>query len=71
MELFTKIMPVWQRYICTGYRISTEYYSGLDMDLVSIDQRNKFLGDLCRDTLYLIIRDIENKNLEIKFIDLL
>ena len=70
MKLFTKIMPVWQRYVYIGYRISSKYYSILEMDLVGTGQGKKFSVSLCRDTSCLIIRDIEKKNLGIKFIDL-
>ena len=64
-------MPRWQRYICTGYGISLDYYSGFKNYLVGTGQGNKFLGNLCRDTSYLIIRDIKKRNLGIQFNNLL
>ena len=56
-------------YIYTGYRISNIYYGSNDKYLVRIGEVNKFLGNLCRDTLCLIIRDIEKRNLGIIFKD--
>ena len=65
-----KLILRWQRYIFTGYGISSDYYGGFENYLVGTSQGNKFLGDLCRDTSCLIIRDIEKRNLGIQFDDL-
>ena len=49
------------------YKISLDYYGGFDNYLVGTGQGNKFSGNLCRGIYYLIIRDIEKRNLEIQF----
>ena len=67
MMMFTKILLVWKRYICTGYGISEMYYGGVGSKLSGTGQGNKFSGELCRDTSCLIIKQIENQNLGIMF----
>ena len=63
--MFTKMMPVWKQYICTGYRISSNQYGEIDLNLAGTGQSNKFSGNLCRDTSSLIIKQIEDQNLGI------
>ena len=58
MKLFAKIMPRFKYYISTEYEISEQYYSGEENELAGIGQRNKFLGDMYRDILYIIIKQI-------------
>jgi len=39
-----------------GYRISSNWYGGIDLNLAGTGQGNKFSSDLCRDTSSLIIK---------------
>ena len=66
MLLFTRIITVWKRCNCTGYRISTNSYGKLDNNMAGTGQGNKFSGDSCRDNSCLIIKHVENKNLGTK-----
>ena len=66
--MFAKILLIWQRYICTGYRISTRWYRGTSTKLVGTGQGNKFSGEFCRDISYLIIKQIKELNLGFKFV---
>ena len=67
MCLFTKIMPEFEHYINTGYGISHISYGGKENQLAGTGQGNKFSGDMCRDISCLIIKQIENQGLGIKF----
>lgn len=67
MLLFMKIMPIFNHYVCTGFRISNTPYGGRQEQLAGTGQGNKFSRDMCRDVSCLIIKEIENRNLGIKF----
>ena len=67
MILFTKIMPIFNHYMCTGFGISNAPYGGRQEQLAGTGQGNKFSVDMCRDVSCLIIKEIENGNLGIKF----
>ena len=67
MLIFTKILPIQQQYICTGYRISEKWYGGVSAKLVGTGQGNNFSGELCKDTSCLIIKQIENLSIEFEF----
>jgi len=67
MKLFTKIMPEFEHHINTGYGISLTSYGGRENQLAGTGQGNKFSGDMCRDISCLIIKQIENQGLGIKF----
>ena len=60
-------MPRWKHYVSTAFGISEEYYGGEENTLVGTGQGNKFSGDVCRDTSYLIIKVLEKRGLGIKF----
>ena len=47
----------------TGYRISQNYYGGKINKIAGIGQDNKFSSNMWHDTLYLIIKPIENKGI--------
>jgi len=36
IELFTKVMSKWERYICTAYKISEKYYREKEKHLIEI-----------------------------------
>jgi len=63
MKLIIKVMPNLKHFISTEYKISNEYYKGEEMKLAGTGQGNKFSRDIYRDISYLIIRQIELKNL--------
>ena len=56
---------MFKHYVCINYRISEKFYGGQLELLAGIGQGNVFSGNICRDTLYLIIKDLENKQLGI------
>ena len=70
IKLYTKIMPNFEYYVSTGYRVSNTFYGG-SKELAGTGQENKFSGNMCRDISYLIIRQLEIKNLGICFISLI
>ena len=53
-------------YLSTTFGISKNYYGGESNQLAGIGQENRFLGDVYRGTLYLIIKEIEQKELGMK-----
>ena len=67
IKLISKAIPKWRHQICTGFGISDFYYGGEDNPLAGTGQGNRFLGDVCRDSSCLIIRDIERMNIGMKF----
>ena len=67
MFLFTKIIPVFNYYINTGFGLLSEYYRGRDNLLASTEQGNKFSGNMHRDVSYLIIKQLEKEKLGIIF----
>ena len=56
MKLIAKVIPNWRHYVQTGFGISESYYRGENNRLAGIGQGNRFLGDICCDTSYLIIK---------------
>jgi len=68
MILFTKIMSYFKHFVKTGYGILNDWYGGRTNNLAGTGQGNKFLGNMCRDISYLIIKQLENSNLGINFI---
>jgi len=68
VKLFSKVIPNWRHYICTGYGISKTYYRGECDKLAGTGQGNRFSGDVCRDTSCLILKMIENKQLGMNFV---
>jgi len=60
-------MPVFQHYVCTGFGISERAYKGEKQQIAGTGQRNKILGDMCRDISCLIIRELEKRMLGVKF----
>jgi hypothetical protein len=67
MNLFTKIMPVFQHYVCTGFGMSERAYGEEKQQMAGTGEGNKFLGDICRDISYLIIRELKKRMLGVKF----
>ena len=53
-------------YLSTAFGISENYYRGECDQLAGIGQGNCFLGDVYRDTSYLIIKEIERQELGMK-----
>ena len=62
MKLFIKIIIRFYYHTSTGYRVSTQYYGVNFQELVEIGQKSKFLDNVSRDTLFLIIFQIEKEN---------
>ena len=67
IKLITKIIPNWQHYARTGFGISNAYYSGEYDRLAGTGQGNRFSSNVCRDTLCLIIKCVETKDLGMNF----
>jgi len=65
IKLFTKVLPRFKRYICTGYRISSRYYGRPTDPTGRMGQSMKLSGDTCRDKSYFIIKNIENEDLRV------
>ena len=65
--MISKVIPLWRHYIRTGFGISNLYYGGELDPLAGTGQGNRFLGDVCRDTSCLILKEIENNNLGMNF----
>ena len=63
IKLIMKIIPNWRHYIRTGFGISNAYYGGEYDRLAGTGQENRFSGDVCRDTLCLIIKCVKTKDL--------
>ena len=65
IKLFMKMIPVMEDHICIGYRISKEWYRGINKRMAGTGQRNVILGNICRDTLYIIFKAIKNNKVGI------
>ena len=66
IQLFTKLLPVFEHHLCTAYEICNQYYRGSNNKHVGTGQGNHFSGDICQDKLRLIIRVPEKQELGIK-----
>ena len=55
MKLYTKIMPNFEYYVSTRYRVSNTFYRG-SKELARTGQENKFSGNMYMDISSLIIR---------------
>ena len=64
MNLITKVIPNWDHYLSTAFRISLEYYEGEENRLARTGQSNRFSGNVCQDTLCLIMKLIEKEKVE-------
>ena len=53
-------------YLSTAFGISENYYGGESNQLAGTEQGNRFSKDVRRDTLCLIIKEIEWKKLGMK-----
>ena len=60
MTLHTKRMPKFRRFASTRYRISEEYYGSEIKMLAGTGKGNKFSGNMRRDVLCVIIKELEN-----------
>jgi len=60
-KLIAKIIPAFKHHVCIGYGISKASYGSNEDHYGSTGQGNVFLGNVCRDISYLIIRDSEKK----------
>ena len=69
MKLYTKLIPNFRHYVSTAFGVSTNFYRGEDENLAGTGQGNKFSGDMCRDVSCLIIKQLEEKHLEVKYVD--
>ena len=65
MKLYTKIMLKFKHYVSTTYGVSSNYYGGENESLARTGQDNKFSGNMCRDISCLIIKQIEEQQLEV------
>ena len=63
VKLITKVLPVLQHYVYTGFGISKMYYRDVKNIMGRTDQGNCFLGDNSRDTSCFIIRRLEVEEL--------
>ena len=63
MKLFTKVISVMDHYVHAGYKRSKIHCGGHEELLAGTGQGNRFSGDMCRDILCLIIKQIERKSL--------
>ena len=68
MKMLTKLMPRWKHYVSTAHGVSKECYGGNENELAGTGQRNKFSGDVCRDTSCMIIKVLEKGYLIIRLI---
>ena len=50
-----------QHFICTSFRISSESYGRNNKIQAGIGQGNVVLVNICQDSSYLIIKDIEKE----------
>ena len=50
-----------QHFVYTSFGISSESYRGHDKILAGTGQRNIVLVNMCQDSSYLIIKDIEKE----------
>ena len=56
LKLIAKVIPNQNHYISTLFRISDTYYGGEDNHLAGTGKGNRFLGNVCQDTSYLIMK---------------
>ena len=63
IKLIAKILPRFEHHICTSFGISEQCYGRKIKRLGGIGQGNQFSGNYSRDSLYLIIRSIEQEKL--------
>ena len=67
IKLLAKVIPAFKYRIYAVFWISKRFYRGTDK-LGRIGQENIWLGNIYRDTSYIIIKDIENKELGARII---
>jgi len=68
MKLIAKVIPNLRHYIQIAFGISKSYYGGEKKRLAGTGQGNRFSGNICRDSSYLIIKEIEKRELGIMVI---
>ena len=62
-KLFARILLVMNHHICTSFGISSNFYGSNTFKLGRTGQGNLVSGAICRDTSYIIFRQIENEKL--------
>ena len=60
-------MPKFKYHISTTCRISVEYYREVRKALAETGRGNKFSGNMCRDVLHVIVKQIKNQQLGILY----
>ena len=60
--LISRILLIFQRYICTSYRISKTYYGGIEEKQGGIGQGHVLLTNIIRDRSCIVIKEVQNNN---------
>ena len=62
-KLFARLLPVMNHFICTSFGISSDYYGSDTFKLEGTEQGNSVSDVICRDTLCIIFKKMEEEKL--------
>jgi len=60
--LISRILPIFQRYICTSYGISKTYYGGIEEKQGDTGQGHILSANISRDGSCIVIKEVQNNN---------
>ena len=60
--LISRILPIFQRYICTSYGISKTYYGRTEETQGGTGQGYILLANISRDGSCIVIKEVQNNN---------
>ena len=60
--LISRILLIFQRYICTSYGISKIYYGGIEEKQGGTGQGHILLANISRDRSCIVIKEVQNNN---------